>query len=189
MDQIKLLREQLDQTPKAIPQTPAPVEPTEPSGGRNIRRLLDALSDSIAKSDIAFRSSGVYPTQRDIGGGRDVRVLFDALSDSIVKSEMYARTSRIFDTRGSTAQPPSTEQDGSEFRRLLDRMSSNAPSGHDFARIFTSQSQLPRSPDIVGDGHQISQAIAESTVNNDGVSNRIYIIPSDSEATRAGVRS
>jgi len=74
MGQIKTLRKQLDKTPE---------HDAAPAGVRDVRVLLDALSESV---DSARQNS----RQERGHSGRDVRVLLDALSDSVAKSDLIS---------------------------------------------------------------------------------------------------
>jgi hypothetical protein len=114
LEQIEALRSQLDNFSKAnahpfpLPSTPEPV------GGRDIRELLDSLSDSIPP-----RTLTNYRLTPDTSGGRDVRVLLDALSDSIANSDIIPLRSGPTDGYPR----PDLESGGRDVRVLLDALS------------------------------------------------------------------
>jgi len=178
-DQIKVLRKELEKSPEAGVHRSVSMKPAEPAGGRDIRVPLDALSDSIAKShSFPSRAATSNLTQSNVGSGRDVRVLLDALSDAIAKSEAYPQTPRIFDIHSPSPPTSSADEDGPDFRMLLERMSANPQKGQDLTslttRIFTNSVRLPRVPDYVGERPQDSRVHSGSIGTNDGVSGRIY---------------
>ena len=95
------------------------------AGNRDIRVLLDALSDSIARSDRP--QPKVFTThlrhEPPPARTRDVRVLLDALSDAVDKANVLPM--RIFDTYPLDAEALGDTRpgDGQEFRTLLDKLS------------------------------------------------------------------
>jgi len=141
-DEIEALRKQMDKSSIKSSNNPSedsygvrasnamPVRPKNTSdNGRDVRALLDALSDSIARSDI--RPSRIFETrhhqqqsQTNAQDGRDVRVLLDAVSDSLSRNNI--RPLRVFDTHNQVPAHnrtlPSTASDGAQrdFRVLLD---------------------------------------------------------------------
>lgn len=146
--QIKALRKQLEKTATITSFAPGepqfrslPPPPNDSANGsRDVHDLLDALSDSIAKSSSLFETSNPNSHLSQIrsrhsisDGNRDVRVLLDALSDAIDKNRFSP--SRIFDTRGQSY--PQQISDSRDFRTLLDGLSNNRNDGTLPKRLFS----------------------------------------------------
>lgn len=115
--QIRVLRKQLDKisntSSSLLDQSPPSSKEQAPDSSRDIRALLDALSDSLDKS--AIGSPRIFSTadSSNAPGNRDIRALLDALSDSISKSEALNLRSQYLQEAADG---------GNEFRALLDKM-------------------------------------------------------------------
>jgi len=117
-DQIKVLRKQLDKVSAHFGAAPAVAYAPSLSGqapGRDIRTLLDELSDSAARGDNSLRrvytSVPEVPRSSSTSGYNDahVRMLLDALSESIGSTRRNAVPSnRIYttDVQGSADSLP-----------------------------------------------------------------------------------
>jgi hypothetical protein len=153
--QISELRKQLDKNPQLLcsanyhSQQRGPPLPSSCSDSRNIRVLLDALSDSISKSSKIFDTSASSPAHsipRHPEGNRDIRVLLDALSDAVDKSNVIP--ARIFDTQQS---PSETFNDTKNFKVLLDNLSAYNPRngiGSSNAPVFTSHINMAKTQSV-----------------------------------------
>jgi hypothetical protein len=160
--QISELRKQLDKNPHLLcstnyhSQQRGPPLPSSCSDSRDIRVLLDALSDSISKSSKIFDTSASSPAPHSISrlpeGNRDIRVLLDALSDAVEKSNVIP--TRIFDTQQS---PSETFNDTKNFKVLLDNLSAYNPRngiGSSNAPIFTSHINMAKTQSVPSSGSQ-----------------------------------
>lgn len=137
-DQIDILQKQLDKSFKSSNITSHPGEyqsephrmgPSHPltSKQRDIRTLLDALSDCTARIGIDAARPRIYESGREIsetesGSNRDIRALLDAVSDSLASLDLPSL--RAYESalshRGHALED--SENEGKNFRALLDRM-------------------------------------------------------------------
>ena len=137
-DQIDILQKQLDKSFKSSNILPHPGEyqfgphdmgssrpPT--SNQRDIRTLLDALSDYTTRIGIDAARPRIYKSGREISGtesgsNRDIRALLDAVSDSLASLDLPSL--RAYESaphhRGHALEDSGNE--GKNFRALLDRM-------------------------------------------------------------------
>ena len=137
-DQIEILRRQLKKSFKSSTTFSYPAEyqsgpnhtgPSPPaSNQRNIRALLDTLSDCATRNAIDATQPRIYESGRqlpetDNGSNRDIHALLDAMSDSLTSSDL-----RVYE---SAPPHPRHERDsgsgngneeGRNFRALLGRM-------------------------------------------------------------------
>jgi transitional endoplasmic reticulum ATPase len=136
-DQIDILRKQLDKSLKSLnilshrgeyQSGPHDIDPTRPptSDQRDIRTLLDALSDCTTRIGIDAARHRIYESGGEISGNgsnRDIRALLDAVSDSLASLDLPS-------LRPYESAPPlrrhaledSGNEEGKNFRALLDRM-------------------------------------------------------------------
>jgi hypothetical protein len=146
--QIKALRKQLEKTTESTitsrgPHSSLPPPHNDDNGCRDVRVLLDALSDSIVKTPNLFgtssnshsHSSQNLPRHSNSDGNRDIRVLLDALSDAIDMDRFSP--SRLFVNRGQSH--PQQPHDPRDFKALLDGLSNNRYDGDTLSgRLFSS---------------------------------------------------
>lgn len=90
------------------------------SNQRDIRTLLDALSDCTTRIGIDAARPRSYEGAREISGtesgsNRDIRALLDAVSDSLASLDLPS-------LRAYESAPPPRNEEGKNFRALLDRM-------------------------------------------------------------------
>jgi len=144
-DQIEILRKQLKKSFKSSTTFSHPAEyqsgpnhtgpsrqaPSSPaSKQRNIRALLDALSDCATRNAIDATQPRIYESGRqlpetDNGSNRDIRALLDAMSDSLASSDLPSL--RVYESapphpRHERDDSGNGNEEGRNFRALLDRM-------------------------------------------------------------------
>jgi transitional endoplasmic reticulum ATPase len=137
-DQIDILQKQLDKSFKSTNISSHPGEyqsgphgmgPSSPpmSNQRDIRTLLDALSECTNRIGIEAALPRIYESGREISGtqsgsNRDIRALLDAVSDSLASLDLPSlRTYEAAPHRGHALEDSGNEE-GKNFRALLDRM-------------------------------------------------------------------
>ena len=121
---------------------------------RDIRGLLDALSDAIDLSeryphstwelnssappfgDVESNPQKFAYSQLQHEGRRDIRGLLDALSDAIDRSEVYPRPTYEFNIPNSSVP---LSNDGRDYRMLFDQISGMPQRNDGTARTFTTQ--------------------------------------------------
>ena len=135
-DQIDILQRQLDKSLNLLSHRgeyqsgPHDMGPSRPptSNQRDIRTLLDALSDCTTRIGIDAVRPRIYEGGREISGtesgsNRDIRALLDAVSDSLASLDLPSL--RVYEPasphRGHSREDSGNE-DGKNFRTLLDRM-------------------------------------------------------------------
>ena len=138
-DQIEILQKQLDKSFKSSNNLSHPGEyqpgphdmgPSRPptSNQRDIRTLLDALSDCTTRIGIDATRPRIYESGRDISGtesgsNRDIRALLDAVSDSLASLDLPSlRAYESTPSHRGHALEDSGNEEGKNFRTLLDRM-------------------------------------------------------------------
>ena len=143
-DQIEILRKQLKKSFKSSTTFSHPAEyqsgpnhtgpsrpPSSPaSNQRNIRALLDALSDCATRNAIDATQPRIYESGRqlpetDNGSSRDIRALLDSMSDSLASSDLPSL--RVYESapphpRHKRDDSGNGNEEGRNFRALLDRM-------------------------------------------------------------------
>ena len=137
--QIDILRKQLDKSFKSLnifshrgeyqsgPHDKGPSRPPT-SDQRDIRTLLDALSDYTTRFGIDAARPRIYESGREISGtesgsNRDIRALLDAVSDSLASLDFPSlRAYESAPTHRGHALEDSGNEEGKNFRTLLDRM-------------------------------------------------------------------
>lgn len=137
--QIDILRKQLDKSFKSLnifshrgeyqsgPHDKGPSRPPT-SDQRDIRTLLDALSDYTTRFGIDAARPRIYESGREISGtesgsNRDIRALLDAVSDSLASLDFPSlRAYESAPTHRGHALEDSGNEEGKNFRALLDRM-------------------------------------------------------------------
>ena len=138
-DQIDILQKQLDKSfkssnisshPGEDHSGPHDVGPSCPptSNQRDIRTLLDALSDYTTRIGIDAARPRIYESGREIsetesGSNRDIRGLLDAVSDSLASLDLPSlRPYESAPPHRGHALIDSGNEEGNSFRALLDRM-------------------------------------------------------------------
>jgi transitional endoplasmic reticulum ATPase len=138
-DQIDILQKQLEKSFKSSNMLSNPGEyqsgphDMDPSGlpksnQRDIRTLLDALSDCTTRIGIDAARPRIYESGREISGtesgsNRDIRALLDAVSDSLASLDLPSlRAYESAPPHRGHALENSGNEEGRNFRALLDRM-------------------------------------------------------------------
>jgi transitional endoplasmic reticulum ATPase len=138
-DQIDILQKQLDKSFKSSNISSHPGEyqsgphdmgpsrsPT--SNQRDIRTLLDALSDYTTRIGVDATRPRIYESGREMsetesGSNRDIRALLDAVSDSLASLDLPSlRAYESAPPHRGHALDDSGNEEGKNFRALLDRM-------------------------------------------------------------------
>ena len=98
------------------------------SNQRDIRTLLDALSDYTTRIGVDAARPRIYESGREMsetesGSNRDIRALLDAVSDSLASLDLPSlRAYESAPPRRGHALEDSGNEEGKNFRALLDRM-------------------------------------------------------------------
>ena len=133
-DQIVILQKQLDKSFKSHPgeyqSGPHDMCPSRlpASNQRDIRTLLDALSDCTTRIRTDAARPRIYESGREISGtesgsNRDIRALLDAVSDSLASLDLPSlRAYESTSPHRGHALEDSGNEEGKNFRALLDRM-------------------------------------------------------------------
>jgi len=138
-DQIEILRRQLKKSFKSPNTSFHPGEypgshyigasPSSPaSNQRDIRTLLDALSDCATRIGIdatqpRIYESGMQVLETESGSNRDIRALLDTLSDSLASLDLPSL--RVYESAPPhqlQERADGGNEEGRNFRALLDRM-------------------------------------------------------------------